>query len=130
MCGPGVCAVINVCVVQVCVMMSMCGPGVYAVINVCVVLSVCGPGVCDDECVCSDQCVCGAGVCNERAARSLCHPQPAVSTSSLGNVSLLSAGDLRCHPTQDDLPSRPCSTHRPSEQLLRKLSAGPVHVLF
>ena len=102
----------------VCSDQCVCGPRVCAVIN------VCGPGVCDDEHVC------GPGVCNERAARSLCHPQPAISTSSLCNVSLLSACDLHCHPTQDDLPSRPRATHRPSEQLLRKLSAGSVHVLF
>ena len=80
--------------------------------------------------VCAVINVCGPGVCNERAARSLCHPQPAVSTSSLCNVSLLSACDLRCHPTQDDLPSRPRATHHPSEQLLRKLSTGSVRFCF
>lgn len=64
--------------------------------------------------------MCHLGVCNERAACALRHHQFAISASSLGNVTVVSARDVRRHSAEDDLPSRPCSTHHPPDQLLRK----------
>jgi len=76
-------------------------------------------------CVNNLPCLCdGVGVCNERAAGTVRHHQSAIQTSSRGHVSVLSTCHLRCHPAQDDLSPRPCFTYDPSDQLLRKLTAG------
>jgi len=85
--------------------------------NAYVCLSVC-LSVCVWSSVCA--CVCGLGVCNECTVGGLCNHQSAVRSAARCHVSVMSAGHVRRHPAQDDLPSRPRSKRHSSVQLLRE----------
>jgi len=72
---------------------------------------------------CVHVCVCGPGVCNECAARALCNHQSAVYSSSLCDVSALSACDVHCHLAENDLPSRSRPGHHSPVKLFSKFSS-------